>query len=745
METPPDLQERMALMHQIRKETNRIRAEAVLSQALSSFRRHVRDYLSLQVGQQVWFHRKRHGWRKGTITQINRLEVIVSHGSRIYPTHERRVRPYFGDVSLPPDVLDHEEDEFLSPGEEADTSPPQSSTSTPDPQSASSPQFVYTPSLPKPEHIPTTIDGDENPIELPGSPEQTCFTEDRESPTIIPNDVWITTQQFIKTTDRLSPDDKIKFDADKSEEIKFLMSNTVKCVPLTEIPGECEIQPLRWIVSIKRNPNSATHPVRHRARLITGSHISSFRHTLSGNAPTISIASLRILLAVTPTWNAQATTREDEMVVLIRDVTKAYLQSMPCKRLLFYQPAAEFYQEFSSHRDMVWKAVTQMYGDVEAGKYWYHTFVPWVLNNILDYNQCLSDPSLLLSPTQAAATALCTDDCLTIMPRKLTHVEAKIAKRFPSRPIQKLPTDFKGLDISFESNVITISQKAYAEKIDLQENKLTKVELERSMTDDEVSQLRSDAGKLAWLATGSSPISAFQASVALHRHEIKVAPKLHVLFDTRNHLETIRNENLAQLRYVVLDPDTVHIRVYSDGSFQNLRQKHSQIGFIICLADGNDNINIVHWHSSRAPRRPCSTEQSQLMALDKAFISLEKLKRTIIDLIKRSIPTVSYIDCETLWANLMNETVPTIPEICYRVREHITRELVYVVCLLRSDLHPADGTTKAKPNKALERIVLYNRCISPARKVFMFQDSRFRHCSFIPTTSVPMPQDALIL
>lgn len=131
----------------------------------------------------------------------------------------------------------------------------------------------------------------------------------------------------------------------------------------------------------------------------------------------------------------------------------------------------------------------------------------------------------------------------------------------------------------------------------------------RLLTDAKVRMLPSDAGKLAWLATGSASLSAFQG-VAFQRHRPHLNPQLRVLTETWQALLNTQKKELSALCYVPLKDATMNLRVYSDGSFQNLDRKHSQIGFLIALADSADNINIVHGHSLRSTRRPSSMEQA---------------------------------------------------------------------------------------------------------------------------------------
>lgn len=102
---------------------------------------------------------------------------------------------------------------------------------------------------------------------------------------------------------------------------------------------------------------------------------------------------------------------------------------------------------------------------------------------------------------------------------------------------------------------------------------------------------------------------------------------------------------------------TIHLRLYSDGSQQNLDNKHSQVGNIVGIADNNDNFNLVHWNSSRATRRAHSTEEFELMAFDIALRFLENFRNISFQLIKKKVPIVVYIDCDTLWKNLRRKSL----------------------------------------------------------------------------------------
>lgn len=204
----------------------------------------------------------------------------------------------------------------------------------------------------------------------------------------------------------------------------------------------------------------------------------------------------------------------------------------------------------------------------------------------------------------------------------------------------------------------------------------------------------------------------------------------------------IKTNKLAVLKYIPLDEQSSHIRMYSDGSFQNLGTKHSQIGFIIGIADKLDGFNLVHWHSSRAPRRVHSTEESELMALDAGLRCLDNLRMVMFTLLKKEVPIVVYIDNQTLSSNLINETVPSIPEVGYRCREPIHDGRIASACLIPGDINPANSMTKAKPNRCLKQAIFANKYVTPSKKVFKLQDSKYRTSPWILTASVPIPSVA---
>ncbi len=212
-------------------------------------------------------------------------------------------------------------------------------------------------------------------------------------------------------------------------------------------------------------------------------------------------------------------------MIFVRDVTKAYIQSIPTKLRIYYRPLKEYYTTYPEKVGFIVKAKFQIYGDPESGRYWHQTLIPSLCENILNYNQSIYYPSVRYSSSKTAATLVCTDGALTAVPASLENCEAKITKRVKCSDKQFSSKDFKSIDIIAESENVILSKNTYMEKVKVSNEieNATKAEPMRGMTSKEISQLRSDVRKLAWI---SSTMTSFHSSIALQRNKFQKIPPL---------------------------------------------------------------------------------------------------------------------------------------------------------------------------------------------------------------------------
>lgn len=127
-----------------------------------------------------------------------------------------------------------------------------------------------------------------------------------------------------------------------------------------------------------------------------------------------------------------------------------------------------------------------------------------------DLSQSIYDRSLLSSRTTDMAILLCTDDTLVVLSFSTFHQEAVISKRCQCRDRTVLPSDFKGIDVTSENFTVVLSRQKHIDKQIVMENVGAKADLNRSMTDEDLTKHRKTVERLAWLAQSHTryPVSS---------------------------------------------------------------------------------------------------------------------------------------------------------------------------------------------------------------------------------------------
>lgn len=74
--------------------------------------------------------------------------------------------------------------------------------------------------------------------------------------------VYHTDVETVKNLCMLSEEDQKQFPTAKEDEIKFPLKSTIEVIPNEDRNTECEVQPLKWVLAVKRSPNSDP-PIRY--------------------------------------------------------------------------------------------------------------------------------------------------------------------------------------------------------------------------------------------------------------------------------------------------------------------------------------------------------------------------------------------------------------------------------------------------------------------------------------------------
>jgi len=160
--------------------------------------------------------------------------------------------------------------------------------------------------------------------------------------------------------------------------------------------------------------------------------------------------------------------------------------------------------------------------------------------------------------------------------------------------------------------------------------------------------------------------------------------------------------------------------VFVDALFAQNRDLSSQIGHIIVWANevptcNGDEVairgNILHWSSVKCKRVTRSVPASELYGMvhgiDIAMAIQSTLDR-ILKSLQTSVPTVVCTDSRSLYDCMVKLGTTTEKRLMIdvmAVREAYERRELSEFRWIEGPDNPADAMTKAKPNKALERLV----------------------------------------
>jgi hypothetical protein len=314
------------------------------------------------------------------------------------------------------------------------------------------------------------------------------------------------------------------------------------------------------------------------------------------------------------------------------------------------------------------------------------------------------DPCLLIAENRTAIVGLQTDDSLiAATPEFMVEedLQLQLAKLF-AKPVEQLtpehPIDFNGFIITMDGSDLTISQDKQIKQIELLQKDFTK------------SQYVKERARAAYVATVSQPQAAFELSYAAQITE--------PTYDDVQYLNRCLQWQMkgSGLRFVKLDEKTHRIVTFTDASFANNKDHSSQIGYVIVLADADNNANVIHWQSKKCKRVTRSVLASELYALSLGFDNSGTIKSTLDQILGsaqgKGIPLTLATDSKSLYDCLVKlgttqEKRLMIDILC--LRQAYERREIAEVLWVKGPTNPADAMTKDKPCEALQRLVDSNK------------------------------------
>lgn len=175
-----------------------------------------------------------------------------------------------------------------------------------------------------------------------------------------------------------------------------------------------------------------------------------------------------------------------------------------------------------------------------------------------------------------------------------------------------------------------------------------------------------------------------------------------------------QKKNAARgLRFVKLKMEgKLRVIGFTDASFANNGDSSSQIGFVIVLADEDDNANILHYSSTKCKRVTRSVLASELYAMAHGFDHACVIKSTLEKILNRPIPLIIATDSNSLYECLVKlgttvEKRLMVDIMC--LRQAYERRLITEIMWIEGGSNPADAMTKSTACDALRKLIDNNK------------------------------------
>ncbi|SLM39182.1 hypothetical protein TSTA_022030 [Lasallia pustulata] len=267
-----------------------------------------------------------------------------------------------------------------------------------------------------------------------------------------------------------------------------------------------------------------------------------------------------------------------------------------------------------------------------------------------------------------------------------------------AKPCKKLttghPLEFNGFAITLRNIETIINQAKQIKKIQLLSKSFTKEQY--------IAQQAQDV----YIATVSQPQAAFALS-----YTVQIT---NPIFDNAQFLSRCLSwqQKGKGLKFVNLNLETLQIVAFTNLSFANNRDHSLQIGYMIVLADLQNNANIIHWQSVKCRHVTRSILASELYTLSLGFNIAATIKSTLDQIFSSStygkVPLSICIDSKSLYNCLVKlgttqEKRLTVDLLC--LRQSYKRQEITKILWIKGDKNPADAMTKEKACNALQKLV----------------------------------------
>lgn len=182
-------------------------------------------------------------------------------------------------------------------------------------------------------------------------------------------------------------------------------------------------------------------------------------------------------------------------------------------------------------------------------------------------------------------------------------------------------------------------------------------------------------------------------------------------FLNKNILRCLKDPSRG-LNFIALDRKSLRVSVFVDAGFASNNDCSSQIGFVMVLMDSFGSANIIHYGSLKCKRIVRSVLAAELLAMMHGFDISSTIRLAVNCIMDRKVSLELYTDSRSLYDCLVSINTTSEKRLLIDLsllRECYERREISQVLWIPTHQNPADGFTKAKPNTALDTLILDNK------------------------------------
>ena len=204
---------------------------------------------------------------------------------------------------------------------------------------------------------------------------------------------------------------------------------------------------------------------------------------------------------------------------------------------------------------------------------------------------------------------------------------------------------YVGLNIRQEAEGISVDQENYIRSVNQVEISHKKCQTKSmNLNDEEMHQYRLVVGQLNWIGTQTRPDISFDVcALSMQFGKSTIGD----LMEANKVIKRVKTDQVS-LFFPVLTGN-IHIEGFSDASFANLSDCHSQGGFIVFIVDENGKRCPIMWKSKKIRRVVHSTLAAETLALVDLAESAYYIVKILEDIgVARDISVKCFVDNKSL-------------------------------------------------------------------------------------------------